>query len=64
MTATKEKQMNTKIILRSALQGTVWHATIKQGRKVIYETRAWGAASNAMDDARAKAQELGLQVKE
>ncbi len=52
-----------KITLRSSCSGTVHIATVKAGRKEVYETRAWGTAHNAISDAKSRATELGLIVK-
>jgi hypothetical protein len=62
------QQMNTaakpaKISIRSSCSGTVHIATVKAGRRVVYETRAWGTAHNAAQDAKYRAAELGLTVK-
>lgn len=54
---------SAKIAIRSSCAGTVHIAALKVGRKVVYETRAWGTAYNAAEDAKARAAQLGLTVK-
>jgi hypothetical protein len=53
-----------KLAFRSSCSGTVNIARLVVGRKTVYETRAWGTAYNAANDAKAKAVELGLAVKQ
>lgn len=60
MTATQ----TAKIAIRSSCAGTVHIARLVVCRKTVYETRAWGTAYNAADDAKSKAAELGLTVKQ
>lgn len=52
-----------KIAIRTSCSGTVNIARLVVGRKTVYETRAWGTAYNAAEDAKAKAAALGLKVK-
>jgi hypothetical protein len=54
---------SARIAVRSSCSGTVHIASLKVGRKVVYETRAWGTAYNAAQDAKSKAENLGLAVK-
>lgn len=54
--------MNATITLRSACAGSVHIAVVKVGRKVIYETRAWGTTHNALCDAKQAAAQLGFTV--
>lgn len=49
--------------VRTSCSGAVNIATLKVGRKVVYETRAWGTAWNASEDANAEATKLGLTIK-
>lgn len=50
-----------KIKIRSSCSGTVHIASLIVGRKVAYETRAWGNAQNAIEDAMSVAAARGIE---
>lgn len=53
-----------KLMIRTSCSGTVNIAKLMVGQRMVYETRAWGTSYNAAQDAKAKAAELGLAVKQ
>jgi hypothetical protein len=51
-----------RITIRRSCSGAVNIARLWVGRKVVYETRAWGAAHNAWADAEGHAAMIGVRV--
>lgn len=52
-----------RIVIRTSCAGSVHIARLVVGRRTVYETRAWGTAQNAADDAKSKAAALGVTIK-
>ena len=51
------------LTFRSSCSGTVHIAFVKQGRKVLFESRAWGTDYSAAHEAREWAKSHGVALK-